>query len=81
MKNKIRKAAKYVLDHPYEIAYYTVSGVALYGAYALAREKKAHAVCHDMARWMVLNVKHVPEGTKQHIWTNGKYYFIEAIED
>lgn len=81
MKNKIRKVAKYCLNNPYEIAFYTMSGVVVSALYALGKEQKSHKMCHSLARWTVHNIKHVPEGTKQYIWTDGKYYFIEAIED
>lgn len=81
MKNKIRKVAKYCLDNPYEIAFYAMSGVAIGALVLLDREQRKHQMCHSMARWTALNVKMVPEGTKQHIWKSGNYYFIEAIKD
>jgi hypothetical protein len=78
---KLRKVAKYCLDNPYEIAYYTMTAAAIGLIVVLRKEKKAHAMCHSFARWTAANVKHVPTGTKQHIWHDGEKYWITAIED
>jgi len=78
---KLRKAAKYCMDNPYEIAYYTMTAATIGLIVVLRKEQKAHAMCHSLSKWTVQGVNQVPEGTKQYIWKDATHYWISSIEN